>query len=173
MSEMNCSACEQCIEDDEYRIGQDQETYHQGCFDSEFDYASTVMIIQSGQEPAKVLVASHGVYDEWMDEYLGDLKITRAYHRTDGWRGYYETRIEDMEEIASGWSTGDWGDSISDSKQAFNRWVDDLVSGEIDLPEGLTVALTFDPTSNVFSTGCGVWVNDTDLFEAALNVPAL
>ncbi len=170
---IECAGCGESIEEDEYRPSQNgDDLYHDECWFSEFDYASTVWIIQ-GEEPQKVLVCSHGTYDgEYLEDYDGALTISRAYHRTDGWRGYYETRLEGFEEVEAGWTTGNWGDAISASKQDFNTWAQSLIEGKATLPEGLTVVLAFDPTSNVFSTAAGVFTNDADLFNQALSVPA-
>lgn len=170
---IECAGCGESIEEDNFYTSQNgDDLYHDNCWSQEFDYASTVWIIEAGSEPLKVLVCSHGSYEaEYQEEYSG-LELQRAYHSTSGWRGYYETRVEGFEEVEAGWTTGNWGDSISDSKQDFNTWSGALINGEVDLPEGLTVVLAFDPTSNVFSTAAGVFTNDMDLFEESLIVPA-
>ena len=171
---IECAGCGESIEEDNFYSSQNgDDLYHDECWFSEFDYASNVWIIQGGGQALKVLVCSHGTYDgEYLEDYDGALTISRAYHRTDGWRGYYETRVEGFEEVEAGWTTGNWGDAISASKQDFNTWAQSLIEGKVTLPEGLTVVLAFDPTSNVFSTAAGVFTNDADLFAQALSVPA-
>ena len=169
-----CEACDEPIlEEGSYMVGADQNIYHDSCWSAEFDYASKVWVTE-GAEPYQVLVCSHGTYDaEYLEGYDGPLEIERTWHQSDGWRGYYETRVtnEGWSEVDSGWTTGNWGDYVSDSKQDFNAWSQALIAGLVTLPEGLTVVLAFDPTSNVFSTAAGVFTNDADLFAQALSVP--
>lgn len=170
---LTCEACEEEVTYNDCHPGQDGTPYHDECWAQEFDYASTVWIIDGPHEPYKVLACSHGIYDaQYLEDYSGALQITRTYHRTDGWRGYYETRISGLQEVDSGWTTGDWGDAISNSKRDFNTWATDLIEGNTFLPEGLIVVLAFDPTSNVFSTACGVFTNDEEMFRQALEIPA-
>ncbi len=170
-----CEACDEPIlEEGSYMVGADQYVYHDSCWSSEFDYASKVWVIEGDEDPYQVLICSHGTYDEYLEDYDGPLEIERTYHAaTDGWREYYETRVtnEGWTEVDAGWTTGNWGDSISDAKQDFNDWAQALIEGRVTLPEGLKVVLTFDPTSNVFSTAAGVFTNDADLFNQSLSVP--
>ena len=93
---IECAGCGESIEEDNFYSSQNgDDLYHDECWFSEFDYASNVWIIQGGGQALKVLVCGHGVYDaEYLEDYAGDLNITRAYHATDGWRGYHETRVE-------------------------------------------------------------------------------
>lgn len=171
-NETTCEACDEVIYAKDLRFGQDGTAYHDNCWFQEFDYASRVYIIREGQAQS-LMVCAHGVYEaEHLEDYQGGLKITRGYHRTDGWRGYYETRVEGWHEVEAGWTTGGWGDPVADAKQDFNAWAEQVIENPETLPEGLGLVLAFDPTSNVFSTAVGVFTDNESLFEETMSVPA-
>lgn len=164
-----CLDCEETF--DPYNDGGDYSEPRDGwicqsCWSESFNSASTAFFVEGG-EAVKYLVTDNGVFDAEYLEPANDV-LTRAYHRTDGWRGYYETRpTGDWTEVQAGWTTGNWGDSISDSKQAFNRWAEALIKGETD--PGHPVWVIADPTSNVFSTAIGVFAP----VGTEVDVPAL
>jgi hypothetical protein len=132
------------------------------CYESASQYASVVYVID-GDGVTKVYVHDLDVHNEWGDEI--DLPATRTYVHTSAWRGYYTTTVEGFVEVETGWTTGGWDDPIAHRKQTFNDWAQSLIEGEIVPP--VRVVLTFDPTSNVFSTGVGVLVrtDDVESFE--------
>lgn len=145
----------------------------QGCWDSAFEHASCAYLAGPGVElelgersiPA-LYVTEHGIFDQWMEGV--DSPLVRAYHRTDGWRGYYVTRVTEpgWVEVAAGWTTGDWGDAIADRKQDFNAWAESVITGDV-VPDHPVWIIT-DPTSNVFSTAVSVWVPDQYADKASI-----
>lgn len=140
------------------------DPYHLDCWSSELDAASTVWHITADREPLALSVCSHGIYDRvWLEPYTGPLVIDRRWVATSPHRGHQRTRVRGFAEVLRGWTTGNWGDATSDSKQAFNQWVADLLEGGWeDLPENLEVLVVLDPTSNVFSTAVTVLANHPD-----------
>lgn len=155
---VTCGDCGTEIEvDASYYSSTTEEDYCEGCYYSAFDYASKAHLVTPGGETETYLVVSHGVYDA---EYLEEAPelLVRSYHSSGGWRGYYETRPvgDDWVSAESGWTTGNWGDAIADSKQDFNTWAEAVMAGEIELD--FPVWIIFDQTSNVFSTAVGVFV---------------
>jgi len=141
----------------------------QGCFDNAFNYASTVWLVPAHGESERFLVTDYGVYEAEYLERVDAAGIERGYVHSSGWRGYFETRVDGYTEVTAGWTTGDWGDAISERKQSFNEWAQALIEGEQECP--FDVAIVFDPTSNVFSTAIGVWVDtrQAEDFDAWLN----
>lgn len=138
--------------------------YCWGCYEMDMTYASRIVIIEPYpldryEDRMTVTVGDLFIEDMWGEE--PDIDVTRTYHRTDGWRGYNETRIAGWSEVTSGWTTGNWGDYIGQRKATFNEWAQALSEGEIVPP--VRVAIIADPTSNVFSTAIGVWVKDEDV----------
>jgi hypothetical protein len=89
------------------------------------------------------------------------LMATRKHIATDGWRGYNtviaEPGFKKLDD-ASDWTTGDWGDAISDEQgpDATERKLKALEAEHGD------VFVIFTPTSNVFSTGFDVLIRDHD-----------
>lgn len=167
-----CANCEERYDSDEtpsYFSEIAGVVFCDTCWYEQFNEASNAWLVEEG-EATKYLVTEHGVFDA---EYLESVQnlLTRTWHRTDGWRGYYETLPNgEWREVTSGWTTGNWGDSISDGKQAFNRWVEGVVQGEVVLDH--PVWIITDLTSNVFSTAVGVFV-PKDIEDEALDIPAL
>ena len=163
-TEFLCYSCEETITDDDPYFDSRQYTDRgelcYGCYEYDLNYASTAVWVRPDDEVVKYYVGDHVIMNEWGDTefYEGDPILSRGYHSTDGWRGYNETRVEGWEEIKSltGWTTGDWGDFVGERKRPFNEWSQELCGGKLDPP--CEVIITFDPTSNVFSTAVGVWV---------------
>lgn len=139
------------------------------CVENDGQYASTAWHITPDGEITRYTVTDSFVYiTEYGEEVGEDSPVTRTYTHTDGWRGYYTTRpVGEWTEYAGGWTTGDWGDAVSNSKQAFNRWAEALLAGEILPP--FEVWLVADLTSNVFSTAITIYIptafEDIDVFD--------
>lgn len=129
------------------------------CWESAESHASKAYHVVDGEAEA-YLVHEYGVFSYEDLEEVDPPPLSRTYKRTDGWRGYYETRPTDegWTEIEAGWTTGNWGDAIADSKQAFNAWAERVMDGRTILDH--PVWIVFDLTSNVFSTAVGVFVPD-------------
>lgn len=166
ITEIQCQGCEGIIDrdvDPAYETDSGGDLVCHECWNSAMENASRAYLVgpaiavspETGTVPP-VYVTEFGNVDMWGAQI--DAPLARSYHSTDGWRGHYETRVteEDWTTVSSGWTTGDWGDITSDSKQDFNDWAQDLISGETvsDIP----VWIILDPTSNVFSTSVSVWV---------------
>lgn len=143
----------------------------ESCYESESQYASTVLLFgpdypDTGDGPARIYVADRFSQNMWGDE--PDLDVKRTYTPTDGWRGYYTTTIDGWVEVGlEGWTTGGWGDSTAMRKRPFNEWVEGLA----DEAPPMNVAVATDPTSNVFSTAITVYVEEAnrEAFDEWLN----
>lgn len=100
---------------------------------------------------------------EWFREKFAD----RAWHGTDGWRGYHESAFRDLEKFASGWLTGYPDETTTHKVRAieFSEWLNDDAS-ETPVP----FYWVFEPTSNVFSVSSDILVaeEDRDAFVAWL-----
>jgi hypothetical protein len=173
---VTCIVCEEKFDadDGEYTFTTDGDIICHGCEESEFSHASTVVLLdpESPQsEPKRVLVTEHFIVESEYLEPFSDLTIKRDWLSSSGWRGHYETTIEDWTEVLDGWTTG-WVDETVSRKQRFNDWVQGLADdpdAQAMLP--CKVAIIFDPTSNVFSMGIGVHVPEAkrDAFVEWLN----
>lgn len=171
-----CPGCESEVNTDTdcYGISTvDGKEYCEGCREADLGSASTVFLFGPGYEPdsdgpVRFYIGSLFHEDRYAEEPR-DFTFSQKYVRTDGWRGYTETSIDGWTEVTTGWTTGDWGDSVSDRKAPFRDWVESLHDGDIDLP--CPVAIVCDLTSNVFSTAIGVWVPDenADQFREWIN----
>jgi hypothetical protein len=165
---IQCANCSDDIDTENdvfYGSEHNGETYCQSCHHEDLNNASIITLFGPDYErqtegPVRIFVGNWFVEDCWADPY-SELDVQRTYIRTNGWRGYHETRISGWTEVLSGWTTGGWGDPTSDRKQPFNVWAQDLFDGTYVPP--VNVALITDPTSNVFSTAIGVWVADADV----------
>ena len=172
-----CSECEAPIdtESDPVYYTEGEEDYQcAGCWDSAIQYGSRAYQAGPGFEVDPetgtvplVIVTEYGVLDGAYYERVKS-PLARSYHSSDGWGGCYVTRVteEGWAEVSSGWTTGNWGDAIADSKQDFNSWAESIISGKVVPP--FPVWIIFDPTSNVFSTAVGVWVPDQHAHAATI-----
>ena len=178
----NCDGCETSIEReaDVWHASEiSGKEFCDGCWTEDINAGSSAFIVGPDfasleNEPVRALIGNHFVInkygDDWdWDSHSKNVKFRRAYHSTDAWRGYYETKIEGWTEIVDGWTTGGWGDPTAERKLPFNKWAEALYEGKIVSP--VNVAVITDPTSNVFSTAVGVHVPDdkADEFREWLN----
>jgi len=133
-----------------------------GCYEVESEHAST--LLHFGIEGiGKYYIADHFVRDEWGEdakEWVRERLQPRAWHSTDGWRGYYDTKPQDgYVVLAEGWATGRYSDvrykhRIND----LGEWLPDHVE---EVPgEGLYVLL--EHTSNVFSLATTIICAESD-----------
>lgn len=165
-----CLVCEEAFDLDndggDYSVPSDGWLC-QGCVDSDSREASSAYFIPKGEWAEHYDVTDHFIYTPDGENAYNypEPPLTRRYVSTDGWRGYYETKpVGAWQEVTTGWTTGNWGDSIANSKQEFNRWTQRLIEGRTDAP--CDVWIIFDPTSNVFSTAVGVFVpEDVEPFD--------
>ena len=165
---IKCADCESTFDQDTdhlYWANIAEEWLCESCYESESQYASTVLLFGpnypgDSDGPERFYVADKFSMSKYGDD--PDIEVSRDYTRTDGWRGYYTTKIAGWAEVGlEGWTTGDWGDSTGARKRPFNEWVESLK----DEAPPVDVAVAADPTSNVFSTAITVYVPE-DLVEA-------
>ena len=86
----------------------------------------------------------------------------REYHRTDGWRGHYDTQFKGLEVVSEGWLTG-WSEDWMTQKIAASQFIEELMSGKRVPP--INVYILIEPTSNVFSMASTVLVEEGKLEE--------
>jgi hypothetical protein len=171
---VKCADCEETFDfDTDYMQWANlaEEWLCESCYESESQYVSTVLLYGpnypgDSDGPDRVYVADKFSMSKYGDE--PDIDVRRDYTRTDGWRGYYTTKIDGWVEVGlEGWTTGGWGDPTADRKRTFNDWVESLK----DETPPVDVAVAADPTSNVFSTAITVYVQESDVetFDEWLN----
>jgi len=131
------------------------------CEHEVLERASTVMMFDPLHDPIMLLVTDYGAIET--DSYEESDWARRVWKPIVG-GGYYETTVKNMTEVKglSGWTSG-WVDETVQRKIDFNQWATDLREGEIVPP--VEVAITADPTSNIFSMAIGVHVKPEDLEE--------
>lgn len=92
-----------------------------------------------------------------VDPLTGDAAFAVVYHRTDGWRGYYETVPMagcGWKKVDEGWMTGEWDDAPIENRES-------TVKAKLDkLAEDQEVLVIFAPSSNVFATMFDVYVRE-------------
>jgi len=171
---VKCADCEETFDlDTDYMQWANlaEEWLCESCYESESQYVSTVLLYGpnypgDSDGPDRVYVADKFSMSKYGDE--PDIDVRRDYTRTDGWRGFYTTKIDGWTEVGlEGWTTGGWGDATADRKRTFNDWVESLA----DEAPPVDVAVAADPTSNVFSTAITVYVQESDVetFDEWLN----
>lgn len=161
-----CCACEYLIDIDidDYGWSQTKEDYLcLECSESDWSSLSMLTVIVDG-EIKKFRIGKHiRMTNDGDDMQEKSLTVEREWVKTDDWRGYFNTKLLGWTEIMSGWTTSNWGDDISDKKQIFNQWAQEICVGEIIPP--VTVAIVVDPTSNLFSSGISVLTTEPDKFK--------
>lgn len=171
-----CNTCNTRIdtENDVWSVSEiDEEAYCEQCRIADLRDASIVHVVGPNYPitpdgPFSLYVGTAFIENQW-GEQVNPLQMERAWIRADGWRGYFETRIQKWTPVLEGWTTGGWGDPVADRKQIFNQWQDAIYDEKIEPP--VDIAFVMEPTSNVFSTSIGVWVaeDDVDTFSQWLN----
>lgn len=133
------------------------------CRDQDESSLSIVRVID-GTKVMEYYIGDHVRMDQNGDDLHGTgMTINREWISSNAHRGHYDTKISGWTEVLVGWTTGNWGDSVSDKKQTFNQWAEDALSGKVDSP--VVFAITSDPTSNLFSTGISVSTPNPTLFS--------
>lgn len=134
--------------------------YCWGCYEAMTEGSSHVWFVMPTGEKETWTINEFEIVDDYGDEPYRDdslgARISRGYHRTDAYRGHYETRINEWVEVMTGWTTQNWGDPVSDAKQMFNKWADNVIRNGEYVP--CPIAIVADPTSNLFAIGVSVWV---------------
>lgn len=133
----------------------------EGCVESDYERPSTLVKWNGEKEVihwGEFMAWTDGGDDppRWFWELLG--KHRREWHSTDGWRGYYETKLDRLVSLADGWVTG-FPDETTQQKvkagQLFN-----LLNDEHEPLPGELFWL-FESTSNVFSTASEILVRES------------
>lgn len=166
-NEFKCIGCGEFLDQDEvdcFHSDLTNETYCYGCYESDLEHASQLILIHGDSN--KVKFGEYFAVDDdfetpnWFRE-LFDKWEGRNYKPTDAWRGHYETidKFKDVKKIASGWITG-MPDETTRRKAVFNGWAEDLAEGVIPTP--YPIYFLVEPTSNVFSMGMDVFCKEKD-----------
>jgi hypothetical protein len=129
-----------------------------GCIQSEWEHSSSVVrflgeeeeVVKFGDILARLMPYYEEELPDWFTTHFG----TRTYHRTDAWRGFYETPVTGLDKFSDGWVTGMPDDSVSHKIIAGELCQYLKVNGGPDFP----VYWLFEPTSNVFSTASEIRV---------------
>lgn len=163
--DLKCLNCERFLDEDVDDIHcVDAGAMCCGCYEATFEDMSNVHVVVDG-EVTRYMVTDYETIDTW-GEPPDDLKITRTWHSSSGWRGYNETSIEGWVEVPglNGWTTGFVDETVA-RKADLNTWVQRVLDGGLDEGEECPVplAIILDPTSNVFSTAVGVWAQEDDV----------
>lgn len=132
------------------------------CRQSDEESASTIFIID-GKTVKRYFIGGHIRINEHGEEIEDSYTIDRTWISTSGYRGHYDTTIDGWSSVLSGWTTGAWGDEVSNRKNVFNEWAKNLMDGEIETPA--PIAIVVDPTSNLFSTGVSVLTKYVGIFS--------
>lgn len=161
-AQIKCIDCEGWIDTDVdgYTLTRMGEDLCYDCERQDMEYATTVLIRDPDDGIVKVLAGDHLIREAmYFDEYT-DIEITRTFHRGAGYRGHYETTLGGFTEMLTGWTTGMPDDTVT-RKFDFNEWVENFLDEEnLEAVLPFKVAVVLDPTTNVFATAVGVWVED-------------
>lgn len=134
---------------------QNDADYCDTCRETDSEYMSTLVYFSNQNDaPVKFYLGDYFSFDEYGDDLPSNIK--RNYIKTDGWRGYYQTEIENTVEIESGADL--WG-QVTDVRELAER-ISEAHSEGI-LPCDVYVAV--DLTSNVFATAMSILVNKSDV----------
>ena len=143
-----CVGCDEEIKDGEGMRGLEGEPVCETCY-YESEPCATVYYSRNDDEP-------HYITD-YRDDTEGDFTV--KYHRTDGWRGYYEVESEN------------WVNVHEDCILAYSTDAAELQTFQDALMEqmdgvGIEYARVFSRTSNVFSSGFDFFVRKQDAEKA-------
>jgi hypothetical protein len=156
-----CVSCEDhsCTErldgGGEYRHGNlDSSELCSDCWSQDLEYASTCLLFDpSESEPLRYLIGDHVGIDHYGDDWEG---ASRVHHRTDAWRGYYQTLIPNTTEIKCG---ADLYGEETDVRSLAELIQSEHKDGLLPVP----VWIVIDLTSNVFATVMSVQVENKHL----------
>lgn len=137
-------SCTERLDGGEYRWGNlDGSDLCNDCWSQDLEYASTCLLFDpSESDPLRHLIGDHVGIDHYGDEWNG---ATRVHHRTDAWRGYYETEIPGTTEVKCG---ADLYGEETDVRSLAERIQSEHKDGTLPVP----VWIVIDLTSNVFAT---------------------
>lgn len=155
---ISCVSCNDhaCEDPGEWLWSNAGESLCVACYESDTEHASSVIVFSPGEsEPHRWYVGDYVSFDQYADP-LSESTVSRVYHRTDAWRGYYETAISGTVEISSGADI--YGESTN-IRELAERVREDFEEGILPV----TVYVVIDLTSNVFATAMAIKVNAGDL----------
>jgi hypothetical protein len=157
-----CNGCGKELDENDFvAINLEGESLCESCESSAWDYTNKVMIAHEGEVTNFEWCSDFGFRDTQYYEQCDPAGVDGfKYHRTDGWRGYWEPIVsKGFVDIASGWATGDYSDVPW--KHKFNALIDEIQSGELSCP--YKMVFVFGLTSNVFSMSTDVLVKEAEL----------
>jgi len=156
---MKCLSCEDVVNEDDGFVFVKDGVLCYSCEGEDLERASRVLLVAADGTKQTVLVSTYRVVEAEYFEDFDEVAMSRTWHATDGWRGYFETELDGYEELTdlTGWTTGMPDESVS-RKFDLNEWLERVftedVFAEVDF------AIVTELTSNVFSTAVGVWVKE-------------
>ena len=156
-----CSQCETELNENDF-VAYDQkgEPVCESCENSSWEYANTVVTVHGNEKNVYDWCETFGFRnrESYEEENPNGVEAFK-YHRTDGWRGYWDAEIaHGYEAIASGWSTGDYSDVPW--KKAWHELTEAISEGEAEPPVEVIFALAL--TSNVFSMSTDIILRTCD-----------
>jgi len=157
-----CPSCGiQLDENDFVAINLEGESLCESCESSAWQYTNKVLVAHEGEISSYEWCSDFGFRDREYHEQCDPEGVDGfTYHRTDGWRGYWQPEIsKGFIDVASGWATDSYDDVPW--KHKFNALVDNIQSGELSCP--YKIVFVFGLTSNVFSTSTDVLVKESEL----------
>lgn len=157
-----CPSCGiQLDENDFVAINLEGESLCESCESSAWGHTNKVMVAHEGEITSYEWCRDFGFRDLESYEQCDPAGVDGfTYHRTDGWRGYWEAKVsKGFIDVASGWSTGRH-DDVS-WKHKFNDLITDIQGGKLSCP--YKIVFVFGLTSNVFSVSTDVLIKETDI----------
>jgi len=157
MKKEKCTWCDEDIgEEDEMYLTMKGDKVCGGCFESEWEHASTIhKFSPNGHETAR-FTANFGTEETENGDFANDEDAmptpieSQKWVNSDGWRGYTEWEVmSGYEKITDGWITG-YPDETTPTKRELGEYFEDLLEGKICPP--VPIYWVFGVTSNVFSS---------------------
>ena len=160
-----CISCEEKIntEEDYYNYTCDDEIICEECYNSDLDYASTII----DNEGKKYYKGSYTLIDEYGENYnipnnIEEYANNIEYKATDGWRGYSKGKApKNYKCIEDRWFSGFEGFNMSDLMENFHSIIED----EKELISCFDYFYAILPTSNVFSQNFELYIKEDQAEE--------
>jgi len=151
-----CDLCEEEVEEGEGFGTIDGRLACEGCYQSEWEHPSTVIIFNpDGSNESIQFTQNFGTPE---GDKIPEPIEKEIWKNTDGWRGYTDWELkEGFIEVADGWITG-FPDRTTERKIELAEIFDKLKAGEIKPP--CKIYWIFGITSNVFSTASSVVIEN-------------
>ena len=174
MKNNKCISCEEKInvDVDYYNHTQDNDLLCEDCFSDDLDNPIATIINKDGMKHYKSeynFMNEHGDFGldtcfNGISEYVESIK----YHKTDGWRGYYEgITPKGYKRVKNKWFCGFDGTNMDD----FMEKLHNIMTDEKEYLQCYNYFVSILRTTNVFSQCLEVYVkdNEKDDFINAIN----